>query len=62
MNLLAGYPDVLTLKDVCKILRCGRNAGLKLLGTGGIKSFKVGNAYRVLKVNMIEYLTGLQKD
>lgn len=62
MNLLAGYPDVLTLKDVCKILRCGRNAGLKLLGTGVIRSFKVGNAYRVLKVNMIEYLTGLQKD
>lgn len=28
------YPDVLTLVDVCEVLRIGKNQALKLLNTG----------------------------
>lgn len=55
--MLENYPDVLTLKDVREILKVGQNVGLRLLSDGTIKSFKVANKYRVLKSDLIEFIS-----
>lgn len=55
--MLENYPDVLSLKDVREILKVGQNVGLRLLGTGIIKSFKVAGKYRVLKSDLVEFIS-----
>ena len=55
-DILKGYNDVLTLDEVKTILKIGRNKCYKLLQTNTIKSFKIGNTYRVCKQDLIAYL------
>ena len=55
--LFEDYPDVLTVHQVRKILGIGRPAVYKLLGKeNGIRCFMVGNAYKIPKTCLIEYI------
>ncbi len=54
--MLNSYPDVLTVTDLCKILRIGRNRAYDLLRSGAINSFQFGRSWRIPKPAVEEYL------
>ena len=56
-ELFANYPDVLAVNDLCKMLRLGRNSVYDLVGSGAIKSKKIGKQYRISKIDVIEFFT-----
>lgn len=53
---LANYPDVLSVKELRQILRIGKLGAYKLLGSGIIHSFKIGNVYKIPKDSVIAYM------
>ena len=55
-ELLSGYDEVLKPKDVQMILHVGRNTVYKLIDEGKIKAIKIGNTYRIPKMNLADYL------
>lgn len=56
-NLFSEYPDVLTVHQVREALGIGRSGVYKLLEKGHIKCFKIGNAYKIPKSALIEYIS-----
>lgn len=50
------YKDVLTIKELCEALQIGYNTAYKLLQNGTIKNLKIGNAYRIPKIYLIDYV------
>lgn len=55
-SLFADYPDVLNIKDLRQALGIGRIGAYKLLEAGEIQSFKIGNAYKIPKSALIDYM------
>lgn len=53
------YDDILTVEELLEILQIGRNTAYYLLGTGQIKSVRIGKKYRIPREFVIEYI--LQK-
>ena len=51
--MLNDYPDVLTVSDVQKILRIGKNRAYELVKQNKIPSIRIGNTYRISR-NAIE--------
>ena len=56
IKLFQDYPDVLTVKDLCRALHIGRVGAYKLLSTGAIHSFKIGKDYKIPKSSLIAYM------
>lgn len=55
-HILEGYPDVLTVSDVQKILRVGRNTAYQLFRGNGLRTFKAGGQLRCTKAALMEFL------
>jgi excisionase family DNA binding protein len=55
------YPDVVTVKEMCIMLKIGRNSGYDLIRCGAVKHIKVGTQYRIPKKWVIDYLKAHQK-
>lgn len=55
-ELFEDYPDVLTVQQVRQALGIGRVGVYKLLDGGNIRCFKIGNAYKIPKTAIIEYI------
>ena len=53
---LANYPDVLGVDELSCLLRISSKTVYKLLREEKIKSLKVGKAYRVPKLFLLQYL------
>ena len=49
-------PDVLNVHQVREALGIGRTAVYKLLDSNAIPCFKIGNAYKIPKSSLIEYI------
>ena len=56
IEVLKQYNDVLTFKELKEVLNFGKNKIYKLLQNGEIPSTKIGRDYRILKINVINYL------
>ena len=56
IQLLEEYGDVLTVSDVCKILRIGKNTAYKLLQSNTIQNFKIGSVRKIPKKCLLEYI------
>lgn len=56
--MLEQYDDVLSVEDLCEILKIGRNRAYELLESGQIKGFRIGRPWKVAKISLIEYLCG----
>ena len=56
MHMLNDYPDVMSIDEMCRALSIGKKTGYKLLQTGQIRFLKIGRAYRIPKINLLEYL------
>lgn len=54
--MLNDYRDVLTVKDVCEILRIGRKTAYDLLKSGKLAYRKIGRRYKIPKDGLIRYL------
>jgi len=57
-ELLAEYPDILTIPEVAKILRITRQSVYNYISEGRIKSKRFGSSARVLKRDLIDYIEG----
>ncbi len=50
------YPDILTVAQLQTMLSISRPLANRLIGDGYIPGVKTGNAFRVPKVNVINYV------
>ena len=50
------YPDILTVAQLQKMLGISRQLAYTLIGDGYIPGVKIGNAFKVPKVNVINYV------
>lgn len=50
------YPDLLTIPELKKMLGVSRHTAYALVNDGCIASLKIGNAIRIPKVNVIDYV------
>lgn len=54
--MLQQYDDVISVKELCEILRIGRNRAYELLQTNQIKGFQMGRPWKIPKVSVEKYL------
>lgn len=55
--MLKNTPDILTVKDLMKVLHIGKNTALFLLNEGQIQGYRIrGNQWRIFKEDVIEYI------
>lgn len=54
--MLNNIPELLTLKEVCATLKIGKNTALRLLQSGDLEGFRVGNQWRVTKENLFTFI------
>ena len=50
------YDDILTLDQLTEILAIGRNTAYRLLQSGELKGFIIGNKWRVPRASLEEYI------
>ena len=55
-QLFKEYPDVLNAVELQRALGIGRAGAYRLLEQGKIKNFKVGNAYKIPRTALLEYI------
>ena len=54
--MLEDFPDVLTVKELSKILPVGRNSIYKLICDNRIKHIRIGNKILIPKQFLVEFL------
>lgn len=54
--MLNNTKDILTLKDLQELLHIGKNTALRLVQSGEIEAFRVGNQWRVTKESIQKYI------
>ena len=54
--MLNNTKDVLTLKELQELLHIGKNTALKLVQSGEIEAFRVGNQWRILRESVTKYI------
>lgn len=54
--LLKGYPDVLLISDLCRVLDISIKTAYRLIKEKQIEARKVGRSYRILKISVLSYL------
>ena len=54
--MLNNTKDILTIKDLQKLLHIGRNTALRLVQDGEIEGFKVGRLWRVTRESVVKYI------
>lgn len=52
----SGYPDVVSIDDLQKMLHIGRNSAYELVRKGRIKTIKMGTRYIIPKKSVIDFL------
>ena len=56
-NIFTTYKDVVTVKELQKMLGIGRNLAYKLINEGKIKHLKINNKILIPKIRVIEFIT-----
>ena len=54
--MFTDYPDVVTVAQLQKMLGISRHQAYELINDGCIPGVKIGNAYKVPKLNVISYM------
>ena len=55
-QMFSEYNDILLPQDLQKILQTGRNTVYDYLKEGKIRSLKIGGAYKIPKLYLLEFL------
>lgn len=50
------YPDVVTVDEMCKMLRVCKSRAYELIRNGEIRSLRTGTRYRIPKVSVIRFM------
>lgn len=61
-QMFAGYPDMVTVKQVQKMLGCSRIFVYGLIEDGKIPALQIGVGYKIPKLSIIQYLLTREKD
>lgn len=56
LTLFKDYPDVVNVKQMSKMLNICTASAYALLKENAISYFKIGNCYRIPKVNILRYI------
>lgn len=56
------YPDIVDVAQMQKMLDVSRHLAYKLITSGQVQGIKVGKAYRVPKVKIIDYVLSQRKE
>lgn len=56
------YSEILTVKELCSLLKVGRNTAYDLIHSGAIRHIRIKNQIRIPKVYVIEYIQQAQKE
>lgn len=59
--MLEQYDDVISVKELCEVLRIGRNRAYELLQTNQIKGFQMGRPWKIPKSAVEEFLMKASK-
>ena len=54
--MLENYAEILTVEEMCEVLRIGYNTAYKLLNAGKLKGYRNGRTWRIPKIAIIEYI------
>ena len=54
--MFEGYNDMVTVEELCYMLRIGRNKAYGLLRSGKVNCFKDGRLWMIPKEAVIEYI------
>ena len=54
--IFSDYPDIVTVRDLQKMLGISRQAVYDLLAEGELGGIRLGNAYRIPKLNVVRYV------
>jgi excisionase family DNA binding protein len=57
--ILEKYKDVLTINDICEILKIGKNTAYGLLKSGEIPNRKLAGKYIIPKIGIIRFIESL---
>ena len=55
-DTLLEYSDILTVYDLMEILSIGKSVAYRLLRSGEIEHFRIGDMYRIPKRAVVDYL------
>lgn len=56
------YPDIVTVAQLRNMLGISRHLAYDLIAQKKIKAFQLGNSYKILKLNVIDYILNSQGD
>ncbi len=54
--MLESYGDVLSINDLCEILRIGKNSAYNLVKSGQIEAMLIAGKHRILKRSVIKLI------
>ena len=57
--MFVDYPDIVSIAELQKMLRIGRNTAYSILNDGTIKAHRIGNKYIIPKISVIEYVNSI---
>jgi len=55
--MFESYPDVVTVRELCAMLKIGRNTAYGLVQSGLIPAVLVGRQYRIRKIDIACYFS-----
>lgn len=50
------YEEILTVQEMAELLKIGMNTAYKLVNSGEIESFRVGNSHRIQRSAVTDYI------
>ena len=50
------YPDLLSINELRHMLGVSKHKAYDLINDGSINAIKIGNAFRIPKINVIDYV------
>lgn len=54
--VFSDYPDVVSVGDLCRMLKISSVTAYKLLKEQQIESLRIGHVYKIPKLNVLKYL------
>jgi len=55
------YDDIITVDELCEMLKIGKNNAYKIIQSGKIKCFKNGRTWRIPKDSVIKFVIEISK-
>lgn len=56
------YPDIVNIDQLQTMLKVSRHLAYRLINDGYIKALKIGNSFRIPKVNIIDFIMDQNKN